>query len=106
MSRYTQGRRLEYKARDLLEGFGYLVVRAAGSKGPVDLVALCPHGSMPMLVQVKKNLKISGKEWDSLVSLAEEYRSLPVIAGNEGREFVFYAIAPDKKHKKRFKMYT
>ena len=34
-----KGRRAEHKARSLLEGTGFTVMRAAGSKGPVDLVA-------------------------------------------------------------------
>lgn len=34
----VQGRRIEYAVRDHLIGNGYEVVRAAGSKGPADLV--------------------------------------------------------------------
>jgi len=36
---YTKGRRVEHRARKLLEDAGFLVVRSAGSKGPADLVA-------------------------------------------------------------------
>jgi Holliday junction resolvase len=39
--RYIAGRRAEYEARDLLISEGWpVVVRAAGSKGPADLVAV------------------------------------------------------------------
>src|SRR5262245_57930602 len=39
MANYRKGRRLEHRARKLLEDAGFSVVRAAGSKGPADLVA-------------------------------------------------------------------
>jgi hypothetical protein len=38
--RYIAGRRAEYEARDLLISEGYAVMRAAGSKGAADLVAI------------------------------------------------------------------
>lgn len=38
-SRYRKGRRVEHRARKLLEDAGHAVIRSAGSKGPVDLVA-------------------------------------------------------------------
>ena len=50
MSRYTTGRRLEYRARDELIAQGYTVVRSAGSKGPIDLVAIGCH---VRLIQIK-----------------------------------------------------
>lgn len=34
-----KGRRAEHRARRLLESAGYEVTRAAGSKGPADLIA-------------------------------------------------------------------
>ena len=57
MSRYTTGRRLEYRARDALRAQGYTVVRSAGSKGPIDLVAIGPaEGRRTVrLIQVKAN---------------------------------------------------
>ena len=50
MSAYAAGRRLEYRARDELIAQGYTVVRSAGSKGPIDLVAI---GRTVRLIQVK-----------------------------------------------------
>lgn len=40
MTIYARGRQIEWKARDELARAGYLVIRAAGSKSPVDLVAI------------------------------------------------------------------
>jgi uncharacterized protein with GYD domain len=37
---YMRGRRAEYAAKKLLESWGATVIRAAGSKGPYDLIAV------------------------------------------------------------------
>jgi Holliday junction resolvase len=39
MNRAHKGRRAEHRARALLEAAGFMVCRAAASKGPADLVA-------------------------------------------------------------------
>jgi Holliday junction resolvase-like predicted endonuclease len=39
VTRYASGRRAEWRARDWLRRRGYTVIRSAGSKGLVDLVA-------------------------------------------------------------------
>lgn len=39
MSGYRKGRVAEYKARGILAAAGYVVTRAAGSKGAADLIA-------------------------------------------------------------------
>ena len=51
MSTATSGRRREHNVRDHLTANGYLVIRAAGSKGAVDLVAFKPGETL--FVQVK-----------------------------------------------------
>jgi hypothetical protein len=51
----AKGARREYQARQLLETAGYSVVKAGGSLGIWDLVALGPQGAR--LVQVKSNEK-------------------------------------------------
>ncbi len=40
MNTSHKGRRAEHRARALLQALGFAVIRAAGSKGPADLVAL------------------------------------------------------------------
>lgn len=37
---YEKGRRYEYKEKKIWEEDGYLVIRSAGSKSPIDLVAV------------------------------------------------------------------
>lgn len=53
MNHYRAGARLERLARDVLVSWGYTVVRSAGSKGAVDLVAIGADDIR--LVQVKSN---------------------------------------------------
>ena len=81
---YEAGRRFEYKVRDHLEGLGYVVMRAAGSKGDLkaDLIALHPIGPM-LLVQCKRSGKITGKEWDRLYEISEWHAAcVPLVASN------------------------
>ncbi|HEY4721038.1 MAG TPA: hypothetical protein VII92_04275, partial [Anaerolineae bacterium] len=52
---YLSGRRAEYAARRRLQLNGYTVVRAAGSKGPIDLVAW--NDSELRLIQIKSGRK-------------------------------------------------
>lgn len=51
MTNYRRGVRAEAKSKQWLEHMGYAVFRMAGSKSPVDLIALCR--THVELVQVK-----------------------------------------------------
>lgn len=90
---YQKGTRFERKVidhlagneREGIEGFGYTVVRAAGSKGDskADLIAF--HPTLPiMLIQCKTDGKISKAEWDRLYEVASWYPGtcVPVLASN------------------------
>lgn len=58
MSTYEKGRRAEHYVKRLLNLMGAkLVVRSAGSRGPIDLVAFFPEQGEVWLVQVKKERK-------------------------------------------------
>lgn len=93
MTRYDAGRRLEYKARDVLTEAGYFVVRSAGSKGPVDLVALLvdPHAGKRcrcirpdrprrLLVQCKRDGALAPAKWNELYELAQQTDAVAVLA--------------------------
>lgn len=72
--KYIRGVRLERLVRDDLKEQGaFLVVRAAGSRGPVDLVAFFEDSVL--LVQVKAGT-ISKKEKDKLSKLSKLVWSL------------------------------
>lgn len=65
MSNYSRGRALEHRAQKVLESVGYSTVRAAGSKGVVDIIAF---GVGPVrLISVKSNGRyVSGIEREAL----------------------------------------
>ena len=63
---YAKGCRLENRARTMLEKQGYYVIRSAGSKGVIDLVAVSWRGIK--LIQVKSR-GISKAEVDAIMDL-------------------------------------
>lgn len=74
MSNYAAGRRVEWAVRDDLARNGYTVFRAAGSKGPADLIAL-KDGEV-LFVNVKRDTLPSPAERAALLALA---RLLPGV---------------------------
>lgn len=72
------GRAFEHRVRDALTAAGWWVVRAAGSKGEADLVAL--HRSFIALVNVKRGGAVAVDEWNALLQLAERVAASPVVA--------------------------
>jgi len=65
-----KGRRAEHKARALLEAAGYVVIRSAGSKGPIDLAAW--DGVGVRLIAVKSGTRyLSALEREALALLAK-----------------------------------
>lgn len=91
MSHYAAGAQFERKVRDRLYADGArLVVRSAGSKGPVDLVALFPPLWLPRLVQVKRNGRMTKAAKKELLELAKSVDGLAVVATPEkiGRRVV------------------
>ena len=73
MTHYEKGRATEYWARDKLRQSGYLVVRSAGSKTPIDLVAI---GALEVrLIQVKR---VQGEKCPSFAAELAELSALEV----------------------------
>jgi hypothetical protein len=78
MKLYAKGRKVEYAYRNLLLNSGAsLVVRSAGSKGLVDLVAFFPKEKIIQLIQVKK-----GKRRMSTQLIKRKYEELKKLSGN------------------------
>lgn len=77
-ARYQRGRRLEYDAGAELEVNGYIVIRAPGSKGPADLVAL--KLGQTLLVQCKTNGYMTPDERTELFSVARLVGAVPLAA--------------------------
>ncbi len=89
MTRYQQGRALEWRVRDLLIEAGYLVFRSAGSKSVADLIALAgPETglSSPLLVQCKRGGVLGPGEWNDLVTAALSVSAVPIMARYSPRQ--------------------
>lgn len=89
MTNYTTGRSLEYKVRDNLEADGYQCIRAAGSKGKADIVALKPGETL--LVQVKtSNPQLTPTDRKALLELARLTGAIPIVAWKPTRKPIVY----------------
>jgi len=69
VSSYSDGVRVEHKVRDDLTAHGFDVVRASGSKGPADLVAI--GDLIILLVNVKRVRPPSPAERQELERIAD-----------------------------------
>lgn len=78
-SNAQRGVYFERQARDALVVNGWVVIRAAGSLGPADLVAL-RNGSTPLLLSCKISKRISPRERHQLISAAEQAGARPLLA--------------------------
>lgn len=85
MSNRTRGDYLERQTRDALARYGWLLVRAGGSLGPADLVAL-RDGKKPLLIQCKilgpgrRMPRIDPAERIALFAAAEQAGGRAIIA--------------------------
>lgn len=90
-----RGAKFEHETRDVLTDNGYVVIRSAASKSPVDLVALTSKGWLydnetlipvpghVLLIQCKTNGKCDPAEWNHLYELAGAAGAVPVLAVRE-----------------------
>jgi Holliday junction resolvase len=76
---YERGRSMEYRViKRLIEQGHHPVVRAAGSKGPIDIVSYL--GTVAYFFQVKGgNETMTRKERLELVELAHDCGAIPVL---------------------------
>jgi Holliday junction resolvase len=85
VSGYSDGRKLEYAAMASLEADGYWCIRAAGSKGHADIVAIKPGPVLGMAAEILVvQCKVSGimgpAERKTLVALARDLGATAVCA--------------------------
>ena len=78
MTQYQRGYRFEREVMFKLINDGYFVIRAAGSHGPFDLVAI--RGFDVKGIQCKINGKITNEEISKMKYYGEKYGILPMIA--------------------------
>lgn len=100
-SLYRLGRTVEYNVRDHLISCGYpIALRSPRSGGPADIVAL--RTGKQLLVQCKRSLQISVREWNSLFDLAVSVGAVPVLAGRPtGRGLAYFRLTARKDGSKR-----
>lgn len=85
MSKYGDGYRFECKTRDALRADGYEVIRSAGSKTKIDLIAI--KQDQILFVQCKLDGLCPPAERSALLALARMVDAVPLVAYShrEGR---------------------
>lgn len=85
------GRSFENRVKAVLTERGWWVIRAAGSKGKADLVAMRAANdgddwyTRTVLVNVKRGGRVYPAEWNELWGLADDLAAVPVVAYMPGR---------------------
>lgn len=93
-SNYEKGRALENRVRDHLREEGYEVIRSAGSKTKVDLVAIKP--GQILFVQCKRDGALPPAQWNALWDLAQMVGAVPVLAEQLTRGRKYWRLAARK----------
>ncbi len=78
MSAYQKGYRAELELIHIFERKGYVSIRSAGSKTPVDI--LVGNGKQTLAIQVKTGKRKSRVDEEELREYARMLKAAPVIA--------------------------
>ena len=89
MTNYSKGANFERSICADLTQRGALCVRAAGSHGIADVIAIWPNGPA-WLIQAKTNGKMSGADMRELGRTAHAYGMVPVKASRPKRGKLLY----------------
>lgn len=95
MSNYTRGRTFEYKVIHFMESNGFKTIRAAGSKGAVDIVAV--KSGVLYLIQCKTSGRISPLESVALKQWSKDAGGIAILARMKKRKLVFNRLSKDLK---------
>jgi Holliday junction resolvase len=97
VNHYGAGSRFELCVKAELESNGYVVTKAAGSKGKLDLIAVKP-GEL-LFVQAKRHGVIGPAEWDRVVELAGwvDATALLARAGRTVDQVIFWELLDTKE---------
>ena len=80
MTRYDNGAALERRVRADLQKHGWFVVRSAGSRGEVDLLAIGPDITDRAMIQCKRDGRMSIEDRRGLEALGDAFSALPILA--------------------------
>ena len=95
MTHYARGAAFERKVRRLLEEDGWFVVRSAGSRGAVDLIALRERGNVlrVQLISCKLDGYVPPTERERLLELKRQLPHIEfLIAKRENGSVVFERV--------------
>lgn len=95
---YRLGAELERTVQHRLVAKGWTVVRAAGSHGPFDLVAM-REARGPLFIQCKTDRRtLDAESWRALFILALDLGGTPIIADRSGprREATLWVILGER----------
>lgn len=93
---YKIGRNFEYRVLYYLRKLGYYCLRAYGSKGLFDIIAIPPIKKLeirnyPLMIQAKSNGYVHPKELQELKD-NDKYQGFPLIAYKENRKLKFRSL--------------
>ncbi|MFE1192876.1 restriction endonuclease [Streptomyces olivaceoviridis] len=103
-SNYHRGRDLEHRVRTHLREEGYEVLRTAGSKSKVDLVAI--KTGQILFVQCKRSGALPPAEWNALWDLAAMAGAVPVLAEQLTRGRRYWRLTGRKNQPGKRQPYT
>lgn len=90
-----RGDYFERQCKRDLEAHGWLVIRAGGSLGPADLIAIS-QGKAPLLVSCKLGGRISPSERDLLSRIGHRFGASVCVASRPHDGMVLYrGLRPD-----------
>jgi Holliday junction resolvase len=82
VSQYRRGAAFEYRVRDFFEREGFIVIRSAGSHGPVDLA--CFRRGLCILIQCKISGGFGAQDINKM-ALARKQTGFVVLGARKGR---------------------
>jgi holliday junction resolvase Hjr len=91
MGNRQRGDYLERQVKACLVSHGWWVIRAAGSHGLADLVAM-RRGQTPLAISCKLDGRVGPADRDALRYLADMAAVVPVIASRKRRGYVFLEV--------------
>jgi len=86
---YVKGRNFEYRIMDFLRKRGYFCMRAYGSRGAFDIIAVPPTKGSTLLVQAKYNGYVPKFELQQLKEIQKKLWGSVIIAYSENHKLQF-----------------
>jgi len=82
MTNYENGANFERRIKKMYESIGWVCIRSAGSRGPIDLI--CFKGDLEIIFQMKTYAKWKERK-DSLIQLAKTHNKTAYYCWREDK---------------------